>query len=397
MKIKRYIGSTTQEAMYKLKREFGSDAVVLHTRKIKHPGLLGFFKKNKVEVVAAIDDENGTLNKGNYNNSIANKVNKSIHNNSYNNQDEINSEINKEMKAIRKMMEGLVDNLDSSDDLEVPNQLIDIYEILLKNGVSSEVSTQILKSIGEQVNLSNKDKETLKEIVRINIEEYLSEPKPITYNGRQKIIFFIGPTGVGKTTTLAKIAANISLQHKRSVGLITADTYRIAAVEQLKIYAEILNLPLKVIYDLKDIYKAMSNFKEKEVVLVDTAGRNHKNKEQMEELKELIQSVNNKEIYLVLAATTDIKTISSIIEEYESIDDFKIIFTKIDEANNLGVILNTKFRFKNKLSYITTGQNVPEDIEVFSCTKTSKSLIGEDENERPSCETKRNNYEVKSY
>lgn len=390
MKIKRFIGSTTQEAMFKLKKEFGSDAVVLHTRKIKHPGFLGFFKKNIVEVVAALEDEKEIENKenrGHYNNSKISKKREDTYSNNTSVNDSVNDELSREMRTIKKMMEGLVGTIDSSSKKELPNELSSIQEILIKNGVDKEVANEILRSIDEQVNLSNKDMQTIKEIVRINIDEYLDEPEPITFNGKQKVIFFIGPTGVGKTTTLAKIAANISLQYKHSVGLITADTYRIAAVEQLKIYAEILNLPLKVIYDLKDIYKAMSNFKEKDVILVDTAGRSHKNKVQMEELKELIQSVNNKEIYLVINATTELKTINSIMKEYEAIDDFKIIFSKIDEADNIGVILNTKYHFKNKLSYMTTGQNVPDDIEMFNRAKYSKLLIGENKDERSSCET----------
>ncbi|MGF7057149.1 flagellar biosynthesis protein FlhF [Brassicibacter mesophilus] len=383
MKIKRFIGSNTQEAMYKLKKELGSDAIILHTRKIKKPGFLGIFKKSLIEVVAALDDENNVDNIDVRRTSTLNEnVKKLSHTSSINNQsNKQNDDLGKEIKAIREMMKGIVDSLDTSSIKEFPLELSNILKILQENGVDGEVAKEILIGINEQINFDNKEPKAVREIIRYNLKEYLGESSPITFNGKQKIIFFIGPTGVGKTTTLAKIAANLFLHHKCTVGLITADTYRIAAVEQLKIYAEILNVPLKVIYQIKDIYKSLSNFKDKDIILIDTAGRSHKNKEQMDEIRELIQSVNNKETYLVVNATTDIKTINSILKEYSFINDFKIIFTKADEANNLGIILNTKYYFKNQLSYITTGQNVPDDIEILDIDKLSRTLIGESKDE----------------
>ena len=165
------------------------------------------------------------------------------------------------------------------------------------------------------------------------------------------------------------------------VGLITADTYRIAAVEQLKIYADILGIPVKVMYEIKGIYESLSKFKDKDVILIDTAGRSHKNKEQMKELKELIYTVKNKEIFLVLNIGMDIENIVSVVNQYDFVDDFKIIFTKVDESESLGNILNAKYYIDKKLSYITTGQNVPDDIEVLDVEKISEGLIGANRDE----------------
>lgn len=376
MKIKRYIGNSIQEAMGKVKKELGPDAVILHTRNIKQSGLFGFFKKNLIEVVAALEEKN--VEAENYsivsNNPIENiKSNKSIdRNNSLKTNDELESEI----KKIRSMVETVVNTLNTEKN-DLPKELSDFLDSLVFNGVNRDVAFHILDKINQQINIVNKDSTQVQEIILYSLKDYLGESSPITYDGKQKVIFFVGPTGVGKTTTLAKIAANFSINLKYDVGLITADTYRIAAVEQLKVYSEIMNIPIKVVYEIKDIYKSLSNFKDKDIILIDTAGRNHKNEEQMNEIKELIESVNNKEIHLVINATTDFETIRGILDRYKFISDLKIIFSKIDEANSLGNVLNTKFYYDNKISYFTTGQNVPDDIEIPNMEELSKRLIGE--------------------
>ncbi|TAH62804.1 MAG: flagellar biosynthesis protein FlhF [Gottschalkiaceae bacterium] len=374
MKIKRFIGNTTQEAMYKLKKELGPEAIILHTRTIKQPGFLGIFKKNLVEVVAAVEENNKTYtrNAERLENSFNNNINNSRIESSINMKNDLEIEINK----IKSMMESVVNTLDIGKS-QLPDKLSKYLRLLTSNGVKEEIAFEILNKINDQINVSNKDNKTIYEIIAYNIKEYLGEPAPINHDGKQKIIFFVGPTGVGKTTTLAKIAAYFSLEKNYSIGMITSDTYRIAAVEQLKIYAEIMKIPLKVVYEIKDFYKSLSNFREEDLILVDTAGRNHKNIEQMNEIKELIESVNNKEVHLVINAATDMKTINDIFEKYSFIDDCKVIFTKIDEADNLGNVLNAKYYFNNKISYLTNGQNVPDDIEVPDMEKLSRKLIGE--------------------
>lgn len=376
MKIKRFIGNTTQDVMSKVKKELGSDAIILHTRNIRQPGLFGFFKKNLVEVVVALEETSKQHKQD------SKQLNYVLYDDlKYNNRQENNNlktddRIEHEIKAIRTMVESVVNTLDL-EKYELPKELSKYIEYLTLNGVKENVAFKIISNISQQINLANKDNVQVQEIVLYNIKDYLDEASPIAYNGKQKVIFFVGPTGVGKTTTLAKVAAKFSLDSNYSVGMITADTYRIAAIEQLKVYAEIMNIPIKVIYEIKDIYKAMSNFRDKDIIFVDTAGRNHKNQDQINEIKELIESVNNKETHLVVNATTDFETIKDIIKRYSFIKDLKLIFSKVDEANNLGNILNTKFYFNNKISYITNGQNVPDDIEVPDIEKISAILIGE--------------------
>ncbi len=362
--------------MGKVKRELGSDAIILHTRNVKQSGILGLFKKNLIEVVAALEEKNMDSEYHSItSNTALDKMKSNI------NKDKSNAPKNKdyledEIKKIKSMVETVVNTLDSKKE-ELPDVFSKYFDSLIYNGVNRDVAFKILDRINQQINMANKDSIQTQEIILYSIRDYLGEPSPITYDGKQKVIFFIGPTGVGKTTTLAKIAANFSINKKHEVGLITADTYRIAAVEQLKVYSEIMNIPIKVAYEIKDIYKSLSNFKDKDIILVDTAGRSHKNEEQMNEVKELIESVNNKEVHLVINTTTDFETIKDVLNRYSFITDFKIIFSKLDEALSLGNILNTKYFYNNQISYLTTGQNVPDDIEIPNMDKLSERLIGE--------------------
>lgn len=355
MKVKRFTGSNTQEAMNKVKQELGSEAIILHTRTTTKPIFFGVFKKEEVEIIAALDEKEKKV--------ITEKSDK---------------EISSDIKKIQNSIEYIIENLNKNSDVKNVSIKLEKYiNILEENGVKRDIATRIIDIIDKQVNLEDKDDATIREIVGYNIKAYLGEPKPIELSSEQKIIFLVGTTGVGKTTTLAKLAANFKLEKKCDVGLITADTYRIAAVEQLKIYAEILKLPINVIYDTKGIYETLSNYRDKDIVFIDTAGRSHKNKSQMGELKELIHTVKNKEVFLVINVGTDIENIHSIIEQYNFIEDYKIIFTKIDESEKIGNILNTKFYVNKDLSYITDGQNVPDDIEIIDTEKITKTILGE--------------------
>ncbi|WP_026893833.1 flagellar biosynthesis protein FlhF [Clostridiisalibacter paucivorans] len=379
MKVKRYIGSNTQDAMVKVKKELGSNAIILHTRKIKKPGILGIFRRPLIEIVAAEENNVDVIENKNRDTDLSFSDGIQLKKTLFKNMASTDG-IDWELKKIRESIDSLSNNIEKKEDIKdigLPDNLMDYRNNLLDKGVETEIAERILRDISERINIENKDKETLYDIVKYNISDYLGEPKPIEVNKSQKVIFFIGPTGVGKTTTLAKLAAQYAINDKNSIGLITADTYRIAAVEQLRTYSEILEVPLKIVYDTKDIYSAMSNFKDKQLILIDTAGRSHKNSSKVQELKELIDTVKNKEVYLVLSATTNFSTVKSILSKYNFLEDYKLIFTKIDESETLGIILSTKYYTKKPLSYVTNGQNVPEDIEIIDINQLTNKLIGE--------------------
>lgn len=377
MKIKRYFGSTTQEAMAKLKKELGSEAVILHTRKIKREGFFGFLKKPLIEIVAAIDEPEKVVSKPK--SSIPKEIIlpkpeiKDIF--------QIKNEaqqtlVTDEVKKLRETVENLVYNIETSTELKFPDELKSIHRILTENGVENSVATKLMQELVQEQKKLEYQYES-KELMQKLLVKYLGNISPIALDGKQKIVFFIGPTGVGKTTTLAKIAAQYALVNKNRIGLITADTYRVAAVEQLKTYSEILNIPLKIIYEGVEIVEAIKDYYDKELILVDTAGRNHNSEDKIIELQEMLSCVKNPEVFLVLSSTTNYSSVIKIIEKYKSINDFKIIFTKLDESDNLGIILSTKYSFQNDLSYITTGQSVPEDIQLVNIDEVVKTLLKE--------------------
>lgn len=377
MKIKRYFGNTTQEAMAKLKKELGSEAVILHTRKIKREGILGFLKKPLVEIVAAIEEPEKTTAKPKTSISKEPLMPKVEMKDIFQMKNEMHSSmVNDEVKRLRETVEHLVYNIESNGDVKLPDELKPMHKILVDNGVEAVVATKLMQElIQEQRKLDyNYDS---KEMMTKILSKYLGKVSPISLDGKQKIVFFIGPTGVGKTTTLAKIAAQYALVNKNKIGLITADTYRVAAVEQLKTYSEILNIPLKIIYEGHEIVDAIKDYYDKELILVDTAGRNHNSKDKIIELTEMLAHVSNPEIFLVLSSTTNYNAIVKIIEKYSEINDFKLIFTKLDESENIGVVLSTKYNFDNELSYVTTGQSVPEDIQLVNIEEVVKTLLKE--------------------
>lgn len=365
MKIKKYVGRTAHEAMLKLKMELGSDAMIINTKKLHQKGIKGLFTKPLVEITAMYEDT-ATTNK-NLINHYESKL----------------SFINKEISDLKSKVKDISNIAKEEKEIERDkNQLhpalIEINKNLINNGVVEEISFNILKNIENNINLSNKDNGTIKKLVEFNISELLGESEPIVLKpGERKIIFLAGPTGVGKTTTLAKIAANLMMKEKYNIGLITSDTYRIAAVEQLRIYSEILQLPLKIAYNADEINQAINEFSDKDIILIDTAGRNHNDNNQIEELKNIISSIETKESFLLINASTDYRLLKTLVEKYNFLDNYKLIITKIDEANNYGNIVNIKYLTNKTLSYTTLGQNVPDDIQVIDIEQITKELIKE--------------------
>ena len=199
-----------------------------------------------------------------------------------------------------------------------------------------------------------------------------------TQNKKTKFIFFIGPTGVGKTTTIAKIASTMKLSKKVKVALVTSDTYRIAAVEQLRTYANILSIPLKVVYTAEEMENIRDELIDYDLVLIDTAGRSHNNVEQKEDLIKLLGAIpqDEQEVYLVLSSTTKYKDLVRISQTYSEMTKYNLIFTKLDETDTIGNIYNLRVLTSAPLSYATWGQNVPDDIGKFNAQKIAKQLLG---------------------
>jgi flagellar biosynthesis protein FlhF len=401
------MAKNTQEAILKVKMDLGNEALILNTRKVKQKGLIGLFSKPMVEVLAAVDEysnardaEEPARQQERKPASAESAPRSEVRNlpdtvsqgrTNFDEKEEKISNLENKLSDMESMLQKVLQKM-KLDDKNVAGQPVPaaqprqteasrisdvFYANLLKNEVDADIAKKIVDAAAIKLG-SGAGVNDMAAMLNSIIAGILGKPETILPGapGKPTVAIFVGPTGVGKTTTLAKIAANYLLNQKKTVGMITADTYRIAAVEQLKTYAEILGIPVSVVYTPSDIQEAVSQHSDKDIVLIDTAGRSHTNKAQFEELKSLIAASGADEIYLVLSATTSLKNCREILRSYEFLNSYKLIFTKIDEAPVQGIILNVKFLTGKSLSYITTGQSVPDDIETANIEKITKCLIG---------------------
>ena len=385
MIIKRYIVNSMNEAMTRIRYELGSDAVIISQRKIRKPGLKGIFTKKVIEVTAAtenkVDEQKKDVvssfdainkvveheNKITVNHRKLEEANKVVHRdsgNAYEKSDNYSENIMNEMMKMKTMISNLSSENKTSDSTKS-----DIEKILEDSDVDIETIKNIMIKV-KDINLELTEYEKLKTVLKSMIN--VTSPK---LEGR---VVLVGPTGVGKTTTIAKLAGKLALVEKKKVGLITIDTYRIGAVEQLKTYADIMNIPFHVVYTMNDMETAMESMSECEIILIDTTGRSSKNKMQIAELRTFVEKVHTENIHLVISATTKNKDLKYIIEGYQVLHYNSIIVTKLDETSTYGSILNILNIAQIPLSFVSTGQNVPDDIKELSADKIVNLIVGED-------------------
>ncbi len=413
MIIRKYLAKTELEAVQMAKQEMGNNAVVMNIKKIKPKGLAKLFVRGKVEVTAAVDEVDDTSEKkkeevkGNsspaaFKSPQADIVKTAEDNASLEERlsrlqsllEEQMSE-NKEKEYVNRVSdvsgkagEHKVEKEDKPEEQEIETDKESertksykdlIYKQLLEDEVDVEIADSIMQEVENSLPKDAPVDQILANIYQKIIlmlgQPYLIDAKP---KEKTTFIFFLGSTGVGKTTTIAKIASKLKLEEKADIALVTADTYRIAAVEQLKTYANILSVPLKVIYSPKDLEDSMEELSQYDICLVDTAGRSHKNGEQMEDIRELIEQVpiTDRQVYLVLNAGVKYNDLKEIASVYSRITDYSLIFTKLDETSSAGAMLNMKVKTKCPLSYVTWGQNVPDDIGEIDPQKVAKKLLG---------------------
>ncbi|MFH1538197.1 MAG: flagellar biosynthesis protein FlhF [bacterium] len=369
MKIKRYEAPTLQEALLNVKRDMGVDAVILQTRKFSKGGVLGLMGKDMVEVMAATDV-----------NTMPQAPRETAKEKEGSPPASVTVSLRTEIRELSKLVRGLARADKTTETIQpFPETFGDIYLQLIENDVEESVAQDIIRSIDETLpeedkNDSAKVKEALsKHLKRLTKITGIIDP-PATSS---RMVAFVGPTGVGKTTTIAKLATNLALARNKSVGLITVDTYRIAAVEQLKSYADIIGVPMRVVYNVEDMKRAADIFADKAVVLIDTAGRSHRNVERIRELKEILSVCYPLDIHLALNANMRLKELVEICERFKTLSYSHFVITKIDETTTCGNVINLIARFNLGVSYVTYGQNVPDEIKPASVEKITKLILGE--------------------
>ncbi|GEN44936.1 flagellar biosynthesis protein FlhF [Alkalibacillus haloalkaliphilus] len=374
MKVKKYTAPTMPEAMKKVRKELGNQAVILNSKEKRSTGFLGFLKKKNIEVVAAVDpnpiyNKQTTESKGQF------SLNQDplIRNEHTSKSKEYDSELLEEIRDLKEQL-----TLKQETKTQYPKVIEEVNNYLQGQGVSQSVIDELIDPLLAEYysNGQQGDSTIYYELLQKQVTTRM-EAAATQSNSSAKRIFLFGPTGVGKTTTLAKLAADASINQNKDVALITLDTYRIAAVEQLKTYAKILNLPVEVAYNKEDFEQAKDSFSHKDLILVDTAGRNFRNSEYIEQIDELIDFNEQDELYCVLSLTSKEQDMVDIYNNFKALPINQVIFTKVDETNHYGPILNLWHRYKFNISYITTGQDVPDDIEKASPNRIAQLIVGE--------------------
>ena len=432
--MKTFTAATMPQALVMVKRELGSDAVILHTRSYKRGGLWGIGAKPVVEITASNDTAAAPRRRADARplrsarnvpirqSAVEEQAAGNLIRRTYaaaqseltktsppqpqvkpsdsgvfastpvaGQQEQLVEEMRSVKRMVRQMMRqpghkrsaGQSGGLTASDKRDMPDKLFDQYLALLEQQVAEELAEDVIHQVCDQLQPSELEDEAavrqaaLDVIARqIPTDEAAGRLAPVS-DGRPRTIALVGPTGVGKTTTIAKLAATFKLKQKKKVGLITLDTYRIAAVDQLRTYANIIGVPLHVVTSPDELIEALGRCAGCDTVLIDTAGRSQRDDPRLEQLQSLIAVADPHEVHLVLSSTCSQSVLFEVAEKFSQVRTDRIIFTKLDEAVSFGVLLNVARKVNKRLSYITTGQEVPHQIEPSTPARLAALLLGE--------------------
>ena len=407
MIIKKFVAKTEEEAIAAAKKELGENVVVMNVKVIKHKGLKGLFGARQTEVTVALEADNTPV-RATLRESVTDSLETQVKatQNAVHVMSESSQNIEKKLDSLQNLLvsqlkQGESETAEKTPETDVETEAVaekkesktkkksveqeKFVRLLYNTMLENEMDEKYINLIMDDIELDGESQRDVPfDYILANVYQKMilkfGKAEGITAAEKNpKVVVFMGPTGVGKTTTIAKIASKYSMEEKKKVALITADTYRIAAAEQLRIYANILEVPFRVIYTEEEALAAIEDFRDCDYIFVDTAGHSHKNESQKANMNSFIHAVDEnveKEAYLVLSATTKYRDLLSIADSYSEMTDYKLIFTKLDETITLGNLLNLKLYTGAPLSYVTCGQNVPDDIEQFNPQKTVKLLLG---------------------
>lgn len=411
-----------------VKRVCGSDAVIVRTRTFKKGGFFGLGAQNVAEITVRQDSLTGRAKQ---NNLVANRLQKAYVSGRKTQQNagsesladritkvddiaelsaadgrytrsltgapggaqktntadravsvqknELALQVKSEISDLRSLVQNLVKEQRQLHTPQMPEQLFDLYLDLIQREVGEEIAREMIAEIqkemtGNQLLSFDLVKQRLIDIMDSMIQ--VAGPVCRNVDDTARIVALIGPTGVGKTTTIAKLAANFKLRQNRRVGLITIDTYRIGAVDQLRTYAKIIDVPLRVVLTPAELKEAVAEMTDMDYVLIDTAGRSQHDRLKVKELQTFLDAAQPHEVHLVLSTTTNQASMVSAVEQFKKLGVNRLILTKLDEAISFGVILSAMKKIDAALSYVTMGQNVPDDIEVCTGRKLAQLLLG---------------------
>ena len=369
MSARTFRAATMKQALARVRRDLGGDAVILDTREVRRRRLFGLGARELIEVTASRGPHGPATALAHPPEGVSAAMTSGA----------LHAQFGAQLSRLHAMVEdlsrhGRIDHLLP----DLPGELVSAYAQLLDDEVPEVLARRLVRHVAdvlepEQVHRPEQVSDTLCAAV----ESYIAIAPPIAaVPGARRVIALVGPTGVGKTTTVAKLAATFKLAHGYRPGLVTVDTYRIAAVEQLRTYAEIIDLPLAVVNAPSEMRRAIGELGEVDLVLIDTAGRSPRDEVKIRELADFLAEARPDEVHLVLSAVAAERSLRAAVERFAVVCADRLILTKLDEADGLGGVLTVLGQADRPVSYITTGQAVPDDIEPAARTRLARLILG---------------------
>jgi flagellar biosynthesis protein FlhF len=287
--------------------------------------------------------------------------------------------LSRRLDSIQQMLHDLGRANHARQD-QVPPELFQVYTELIDAEVEDDVARDLIYKLKRNATPAQLgDADAARALLTALVESEIRCREPIAAKpGRRRVVALVGATGVGKTTTIAKLAANFRLRSGVKLGLVTVDTYRVAAVEQLRTYAEIIDLPMKVVTNPLEMRRALDELAGLDLVLIDTAGRSPKDELQIQELKSLLAEAHVDEVHLVLSMTSSRQSLEAAADKFQAAGTTAVILTKLDEASGVGAILSLARRVELPISYLTAGQAVPDDIEPAHPRRIARMILGQE-------------------
>lgn len=402
MKIKKYLVRNIEDAISQIKKDLGQDAYILSQKKVQKRGNLNLSNVELIEVTAAVD--NAKADSADISTALLNKTY------SYTSPDkaqkrkeevfgklkedpdiEVNKDANLDLSDIKNELLPLTQEVAEIKKLlranttgiegyrEFKGVFFDLYLDLIESGVERRLAEKLIHSLQYQTDADNiSDSGLIKKRLFNLLTSSISIPSPMKLeSGKRKVVVMVGPTGAGKTTTIAKLCSYFKLMENRKVALITIDSYRIGAEVHLKTYADILDVPFYSVYNEREMGLRLDQLKKVEVIFVDTTGRSPNDKKGLYIMEKHLSSIpeGEKEVYLVLSASTKTQDLYLTYEKFSIFQPDKFIFTKVDESITLGNLFNLKMRTDIPAAYFSTGQRVPEDIEIAYPRKFARRVF----------------------
>jgi flagellar biosynthesis protein FlhF len=415
MRIKKFTGTTIQEATELMKTELGSNAIILNTRKIARGGKLQFLGKNGFEITAAIDDvpqnfksnnviknpsqafksyleqSNSPMLEDNPVESLRKVVERfeernsndsSVKRNNLHRDTEQYHQIKGELEDVKSSLKEITDHLKYERMPALPDTLKQPYMQLVSSGVEDKIAMNIMQSIYGKLTGEQLQNRTITERHFLSVLESLIQTTEsvISKQESQRIIALVGPTGVGKTTTIAKLSAKDKLFRNLDVAVISIDTYRLGAIQQMQIFTDVAKIPMEIVYKPEEMTAVLQKFRNKQIIYIDTVGRSQRNQKDLDELQTFIDAACPHEVHLVINASIDAKSGLDILKKFGQLKPTRIIFSKVDETASLGNILNILNGQNIPVSYMTNGQTIPDDISSASAVKIATMIYSGERN-----------------